>query len=68
MATNDKAYANPDRCKGCYYCMNECPKKAISISGYVNSKGYEAIEVDQEKCIGCGICYTVCPDCVFEIR
>ena len=64
----EKVYYNPVRCKGCGYCINACPKKAISVSAYVNTKGSSAIVVDDEKCIVCGICYRVCPDYVFEIR
>ncbi|HHT70212.1 MAG TPA: 4Fe-4S binding protein [Firmicutes bacterium] len=54
-------------CKGCYYCINACPKKAISKSGVMNKQGYEYVQVDEDKCISCGICFTVCPDFVFEI-
>jgi len=56
-----------ERCKGCYLCMANCPKEAIHLSGKVNQKGYEYIEVDQEKCIACGSCYQMCPDFVFSI-
>ena len=63
----EKAKANTQRCKGCYYCVKACPKEAISISSNVNSKGYAVIQVDEEKCVGCGMCYTVCPDYVFEL-
>lgn len=55
------------RCKGCYYCIDACPQKAIEQSRHANKKGYITVSVDQEKCIGCGICYRVCPDYVFEI-
>ena len=64
----EKVYTNPTRCKGCGYCINACPKDAISVSGHVNEKGYKTIVVDDTKCIVCGTCYRVCPDYVFEIR
>lgn len=63
----EKAKTNPDRCKGCYYCIEACPKDCISIMVYTNKKGYQPIQVDQDKCIGCAACYFVCPDYVFEI-
>ena len=66
--SNAKAYTNQDRCKGCRYCMNACPKGAISVDHHTNAKGYGPVKVDLEKCIGCGACYLVCPDYVFEIR
>lgn len=64
----EKVYTNTVRCKGCVYCINACPKDAISVSEHVNEKGYNTIEVDEEKCVCCGSCYRVCPDYVFEIR
>ncbi|WP_319471366.1 4Fe-4S binding protein [uncultured Pseudodesulfovibrio sp.] len=57
---------NHDVCKGCGYCILQCPKDALSFSEKVNLKGYNIVELDQDKCIQCGICYTVCPDYVFE--
>ena len=48
--------------------MAACPKNAISFSDYVNPKGYNAVQVDESKCIACGTCYRVCPDYVYEIR
>ena len=55
-----------ERCKGCGYCILECPKDALSFSTDVNRKGYSTVKLDEEKCIACAICYTVCPDYVFE--
>lgn len=51
-----------DRCKGCHYCIDVCPKKVISLSGELNDKGYETVQFDTDGCIACGSCYTVCPD------
>lgn len=57
-----KVLYDQSRCKGCHYCLNFCPQKAISKSGHTNENGYETIVIDNEKCIACGICYTMCPD------
>ena len=54
-------------CKACGFCVYSCPKKALSLTGPINDKGYPTVEVDNELCIRCGICYNVCPDYVFEI-
>ncbi len=62
-----KVTLHTQRCKGCYLCIRECPKKAIKKSGTNNKKGYEVIEVDEQLCVACGTCYVVCPDYVFEI-
>ncbi|MEG0912796.1 MAG: 4Fe-4S binding protein [Oscillospiraceae bacterium] len=57
-----------ERCKGCGYCVNFCPKQALSVSEEINEKGYNPVQLDREKCIVCGICYNVCPDYVFEVE
>ena len=64
----EKLYMNPKRCKGCGYCINACPQDALSVSDFVNEKGYNTVQVDETKCVACGMCYRVCPDYVFEIR
>ncbi|AET67503.1 dissimilatory sulfite reductase (desulfoviridin), alpha/beta subunit [Desulfosporosinus orientis DSM 765] len=63
-----KILVDEARCKGCYYCIKYCPKDAVRLSGHINAKGYETVEIDEEKCIGCGSCYRMCPDYVFELR
>lgn len=68
MKKVEKLYIDPHRCKGCGYCINACPQKALSISEHVNSNGYSFVQVNEDKCIVCGICYKVCPDYVFEIH
>ncbi len=56
-----------ERCKGCHYCVDVCPKDVIHVSGEINEKGYEIVAFDQPKCIGCGSCYTICPDYAITI-
>jgi len=43
-------------CRGCFArpCVNNCPKKAISVSG-------GQAKVDPDLCINCGKCLNVCP-------
>ena len=57
-----------ERCKGCEFCINECPQNALSVSDNLNNSGYNYVEVKEDKCNCCGICYVVCPDGVFEVR
>jgi 2-oxoglutarate ferredoxin oxidoreductase subunit delta len=52
-----------ERCKGCCFCIEYCPKKAISLSGKLNSKGYfVAIFNSNSGCTGCATCALVCPE------
>lgn len=62
-----KMILHQERCKGCYYCVTSCPKKALTVSSKQNAKGYSYVEVDEEKCVACGTCFDVCPDFVYEI-
>jgi 2-oxoglutarate ferredoxin oxidoreductase subunit delta len=57
-----------ERCKGCLFCIEYCPKKAISLSGTLNGKGYFIAEFSEENdCTGCATCALVCPDAAIEV-
>ena len=52
-----------DRCKGCGFCVEYCPKDVLEISDKYNSKGYHPPEaVHADDCVYCGFCQMVCPD------
>ncbi|MFI3315146.1 MAG: 4Fe-4S binding protein [Rikenellaceae bacterium] len=59
-----------ERCKGCDICVSICPVDAISLSRFVNSKGYHYCELSApDKCVGCASCGQVCPDsCITVYR
>ncbi|MEG0051430.1 MAG: 4Fe-4S binding protein [Terrisporobacter sp.] len=63
----EKIILHKESCKACGYCKGVCKKEAIITSEYINSKGYQVVDVDEDKCIKCGMCYTMCPEYVFEI-
>jgi 2-oxoglutarate ferredoxin oxidoreductase subunit delta len=52
-----------DRCKGCGFCIQFCPKKVLEESEEINAIGvYPPRIVDEDKCIICSFCSAVCPD------
>ena len=52
-----------DRCKGCGFCIEYCPKDVLEVSEEFNAKGYHYPVVKQpELCINCGLCEMLCPD------
>lgn len=52
------------KCKACYLCIKECPKKLIKVSRDTNSLGDNIVEFCDEKneCLGCAMCAMRCPD------
>ncbi len=59
-----------ERCKGCRFCVDFCPRKIINISENHNSTGYFPATVSEERmeeCTGCALCATMCPDTAIEV-
>ncbi len=57
-----------ERCKGCGYCVDACPAKALAISSRFNAIGYfPAMVSHRDRCTGCGVCATVCPDIAITV-
>jgi len=58
-----KVLINKERCKGCGYCVEFCPRGALMMSEELNPKGYHLAAVaDESKCLGCGLCEVICPE------
>ncbi len=52
-----------DRCKGCTYCVEFCPRGVLRMGTELSQKGYQLAEVgDPDKCLGCGLCEVLCPE------
>jgi 2-oxoglutarate ferredoxin oxidoreductase subunit delta len=59
---------DPERCKGCFLCMEHCPGHAISLSNRLNLKGYFVADFDDKKdCTGCAVCAVMCPEVAIEV-
>ena len=59
-----------ERCKGCLFCIELCPKKSIHPSEELNLKGYFVAAFDgaKDSCNGCGICALMCPEVAIEVE
>ena len=52
-----------ERCKGCGFCVEYCPKDKLVLSERFNRKGYHPPEVvNEEECVNCHLCEMICPD------
>jgi 2-oxoglutarate ferredoxin oxidoreductase subunit delta len=52
-----------ERCKGCGFCVEYCPRGVLAISREFNRKGYHPpVVVKRGECVNCNLCEMVCPD------
>ena len=52
-----------DRCKGCGFCVEYCPKDVLEMSDEFNIKGYHPPKVVKEgECVNCNLCEMICPE------
>ena len=59
-----KIVIDESKCKACYLCIKECPKKLIKVSEKTNNLGNRIVEFDDKnnECLGCAMCAMRCPD------
>jgi 2-oxoglutarate ferredoxin oxidoreductase subunit delta len=58
-----------DRCKGCAYCVEFCPRQVLARSKRFNIKGYHPPDlVAPEACTACRYCEILCPEFAIAIR
>jgi 2-oxoglutarate ferredoxin oxidoreductase subunit delta len=61
--TKGKVYIIADRCKGCQFCVEYCPRGVLEMSEEFNVKGYHPPEaVNEENCVSCHFCEVLCPE------
>lgn len=52
-----------DRCKGCGFCVEFCPRGVLEMSEEFNVKGYHPPYVkDGDTCVHCQLCEMLCPE------
>jgi 2-oxoglutarate ferredoxin oxidoreductase subunit delta len=52
-----------DRCKGCGFCVEYCPKEVLELSSGFNRKGYHPpVAVKAGECVNCNLCEMICPE------
>ena len=57
-----------ERCKGCRFCIEFCPKKVLHESREFNAKGYyPARAEDCKDCLDCGLCELICPEFAIHV-
>lgn len=52
-----------DRCKGCGFCVEYCPKDVLILSNEFNAKGYHPPDaINANACVHCQLCEMLCPE------
>ncbi|MFC1874440.1 ferredoxin family protein [Chloroflexota bacterium] len=63
-----RIHIDRERCKGCAYCVDFCPREVIKMSSELSPKGYKLPTVeDEDKCLDCGFCEAICPEFAIKI-
>ena len=58
-----------DRCKGCRFCIEFCPKHVLRESTEFNRKGYHPVCADSNNdCLHCGLCELICPEFAISVE
>lgn len=64
-----RIHINQQWCKGCYICLEACPKKVFERSLEVAEKGFNpVIAAHPEQCSHCRQCEMLCPDLAIRVE
>lgn len=65
VAPRGQVFIIPERCKGCKFCIQLCPRDVLVESTEMNRKGYHFPKVapgKEDECANCLFCMLVCPE------
>jgi 2-oxoglutarate ferredoxin oxidoreductase subunit delta len=63
-----KITVDTEKCKGCFLCIEVCPKGFLKAGDKLNKRGVNPVEfTGKEACSGCCFCAMICPDCCIEV-
>ena len=65
VLTSGPVYLIPERCKGCRFCVELCPRDVLEVSQQTNAKGYHLPDIiagKERACVHCEFCTLVCPE------
>ena len=66
---NMRIQINQKWCKGCYLCVEVCPRKVFEIAEEVSEKGFNPVAiVHPEQCTQCLQCEMLCPDLAIQVK
>jgi len=52
-----------ERCKGCGYCIEFCPRQVLAFSSRFNERGYNPPVIkNPDDCVNCHYCEIICPE------
>ena len=63
LVPTGQVFVIAERCKGCRFCIEFCPRDVLVMSSRFNRRGYHTPEVkDGGVCFNCDLCEMICPD------
>ena len=70
LVSQGEVHIIEDRCKGCGYCIEFCPRGILGFAARFNTKGYHPPEILRpEGCVNCHYCEIICPEfAIFSVE
>ena len=68
--SHGRVFLLAERCKGCRFCVEFCPRQVLAMSDRFNSKGYHTpMVIAEERCTDCKMCELLCPEfAIYVVR